>query len=201
MSIESKVQNRIHKKAGGWCFTPKDFIDLGSSTAVRQALSRLEKDGVIQRLAFGLYYSPIVHEKLGSLPPDLQKLAEAIAKKDEYRIQPSGAYAANLLGLSEQVPNQTVFLTDGLSKTVDIGTNTLVFKKTSIKNMKTAGSITGLIIQALKHIGENNFTDGMLDTLLSRVTADDVNLLKKQSHLAPEWIRQVILSLIEGFNG
>ncbi len=37
----------------------------------------------------------------------------ASAGRDRVRLQPSGAYAANLLGLSEQVPAKVVFLTDG----------------------------------------------------------------------------------------
>ena len=201
LSIEDKIKNKITKKPKGWCFTPKDFLELGTSGAIRKSLSRLEQSGFIIRLTFGLYYYPIVHKKLGVLPPNLQDVAKTIAKKDEYKVQPTGAYAANLLGLSEQVPNQTVFLTDGHSRTVDIRTNTLVFKKTSVKNMKTSGSITGLVIQALKHIGQDSFSDKMYDVLLKGLGPDDLKVLKKESYLAPEWIRQIILSLTEEHHG
>ena len=56
------------------------------------------------------------------LSPDIDKVAKALArKKIRIRLQPAGAYAANVLGLSEQVPAKVVFLTDGPSRIVKIG--------------------------------------------------------------------------------
>ena len=40
----------------------------------------------------------------------------AISKKYKIKTQPSGAYAANLLGISEQVPRKMIFLTEGEGK-------------------------------------------------------------------------------------
>ena len=76
---------------------------------------------ILRRLARGLYEYPREHPELGTLSPDIQKVAKALAGKDRIRLQPAGAYAANLLGLSEQVPAKAVFLTDGPSRTVKIG--------------------------------------------------------------------------------
>jgi hypothetical protein len=44
-----------------------------------------------------------------------------MAGRDRVRLQPSGAYAANLLGLSEQVPAKVVFLTDRASRVIATG--------------------------------------------------------------------------------
>jgi Family of unknown function (DUF6088) len=57
----------------------------------------------------------------GMLSPDIKKVAAALAGKHRIRLQPAGAYATNLLGLSEQVPAKVVLLTDGPSRTVKIG--------------------------------------------------------------------------------
>ncbi|TXT51261.1 MAG: hypothetical protein FD137_83 [Spirochaetes bacterium] len=45
--IADKFLSRIYSMKRGWCFTPKDFLDLGSQPAIWQALSRLEKKGII----------------------------------------------------------------------------------------------------------------------------------------------------------
>ena len=54
------------------------------------------------------------------------------------RLQPAGAYAANILGLSEQVPAKAVFLTDGPSRTVKIGPTTIQLRRTTPRNMAAA---------------------------------------------------------------
>ncbi len=97
------VKNRIIGHGRGWCFTAKHFLDLDSETGVRTALFRLQRDNMIRRLTQGLYEYPRQHKSLGVLPPQVDEVAKAIAEKNGIRIQPSGAYAANLVGLSEQV--------------------------------------------------------------------------------------------------
>ncbi len=57
-----------------------------------------------------------------------------------------GAYAADLLGLSEQVPLKLQFLTDGASRTVQIDNQTIALKHATPKNMVTAGRISGFVI-------------------------------------------------------
>lgn len=94
-------------------FTPRHFLDLAGRPAVTSALMRQTSAGTIRQLGRGLYDYPKLHQALGPLTPTPEALATALAGRDRVRLQPSGAYAANLLGLSEQVPAKVVFLTDG----------------------------------------------------------------------------------------
>ncbi len=119
-SIGNQMLKRIYNKNRGWVFTANHFLDLGSRTAVAQSLVRLVKAGCIRRLAHGLYDYPEKHPALGDLPPNYERIAQALAGRDSLKIQPSGAYAANLLGLTDQVPAKVVFLTDGPNRTVHI---------------------------------------------------------------------------------
>ena len=191
-SIENKIKNRIYGKGRGWVFTSNHFIGLGSDEAIRKSLSRLENEGFIRRLAQGLYDYPESHKTLGFIPPDVAKVGKAMAEKYSTAIQPSGAYAANLLGLSEQVPAKIVFLTDGASKTIKVGKQEIIFKKTTPKNMKTAGTITGLVLQALRYIGKDNVTEEIIRKLRLRLTAEDRKRLKLDRQLVPVWIRKII---------
>ena len=121
-------------------------------------LHRLARKGVIRRLARGVYDFPKTHPVLGPLQPSAETIAKALAGRDHLRLQPAGAYAANALGLSEQVPAKAVFLTDGPSRTVKIGPTTIQLRRTTAKNMATAGRLSGLLIQALRELGRDHVT-------------------------------------------
>lgn len=197
-AIETTIKNRIYGHDRGWCLTPKHFRGLGTEGAVRIALYRLTKAGMIRRLTQGLYEYPRVHEKLGFLPPSVDKVAQAISERDNIKIQPSGAYAANLLGLSEQVPSRVVFITDGPSKKLKIGKTEIAFKKTTAKNMVNAGTLLGLILQALKHIGKDHLTKPQIQRLKKHLfTIDEKNLNWGIRH-ASAWTRKVIAETILG---
>jgi Family of unknown function (DUF6088) len=87
-SVVAAVKNRISDHGRGWCFTPKHFLDLDSDTGVRSALSRLQRDKMIRRLAQGLYEYPREHDVLGTLPPRQTKLLKLSPKKMEFVFSP-----------------------------------------------------------------------------------------------------------------
>ena len=96
-----------------------------------KALERMADSGAIRRLARGLYDYPEKHHALGELPANYERIAQALAGRDNLKIQPSGAYAANLLGLTEQVPAKIVFLTDGANRTVQVKNQQIILKRTT----------------------------------------------------------------------
>lgn len=116
VSVETRVLRRIRGKRPGWVFTPGDFADLGNDMVVRKALQKICDRGRIRRLSRGIYDNPKTHPELGTLAPSAEQIVKAISQRDHVRIQPSGAYAANLLGLTTQVPARLVFATDGGQK-------------------------------------------------------------------------------------
>lgn len=191
-SIEDKVKSRIYGRGRGWVFTPQLFLDLGSRSAIDVALSRLNKANVIRSLARGLYDYPKQHPKIGVLLPSADAIAEALAGNAKLRLQPSGAYAANLLGLTEQVPLKIVFLTDGNSKSIKVKNQEIVLKRTTPKNMMTAGRMSGLVIQALRYLGKENVNDETIDKLKNKLNEKDYDLLVNDIKLAPAWIASII---------
>lgn len=196
-SIETAVKNRIIEHGPGWCFTPMHFTDLGSDVSVRKALSQLGKQKFIRRLARGLYDYPKKHDLLGVIPPDLNEVAKAIAEKDGVQIQPAGAHAANLVGLSMQVPGRIIFLTEAASKKVHIGNQEIIFRKTTKKNMLSSGTREGLLIQALKNLGKNHI-DQKARIQISRFLKDSSEEeIKKNMKFAPAWIRALVFEIME----
>ena len=101
--------------------TADNFSDIANRASIDLVLSRLAQRGTVRRIARGLYLYPKAGLSAGEAAPSVQSVASAIAKAGRMRLQPSGAYAANLLGLSEQVPMKVVFLTDGGSRRILVG--------------------------------------------------------------------------------
>ena len=194
-SIENKIIHRIIGKKKGWVFAPTHFLDLGNRAAIDQALSRLVRSGDIRRLARGLYDYPRKHPDFGDVPPSVDRIAAALAEKDNLKIQPSGAYAANLLGLSDQVPAKIVFLTDGSSRMVQVGNWRIKLKKTTPKNMATAGRVSGLVIQALRYMKQENIDDKIINKLKRRLSVEDKKQLVSDLRYAPAWIEKVVRKL------
>src|SRR5277367_3155502 len=157
-SIDSRILTRINRWGRSCVFVPGDFLDLGSREAIDLALHRLARKGTIRRLARGVYDFPKQHPLLGTLTPSADDVASALAGRDRTRLQPAGAYAANALGLSEQVPAKAVFLTDGPSRIVKIGPTAIQLCRTTARNMAAAGRLSGLLIQALRVLGKEHVT-------------------------------------------
>jgi len=184
--------SRIRGWGRGHVFTPRDFLDLGNRGSVDVALTRLESSGTIRRLSRGVYDFPIAHPVMGTLAPTVEAVAKALVGRDSVRLQPSGAYAANLLGLNQQVPSQVVFLTDGPARSVRFGNRTIVLRRTTPRNMESAGRTGGLVIQALRHIGKDRVTPEMVEHLRTVISADDRRRLKKDALFAPAWIAAIM---------
>ncbi|MCC7442257.1 MAG: hypothetical protein IT285_11525 [Bdellovibrionales bacterium] len=196
-SIVNAVKSKIFGHGRGWVFTPQHFKDLGSYTGVRSALSRLQKEGVIRRLAQGIYDYPRSDETLGILSPPIESVARAIAERNGAKIQASGAYAANLIGLSEQVPGRVVFLTDGPTGQIKIKKLVVTFRKTTVKNMHAAGSREALVIQAFKFMQKQHINKIRLETtkrFLKGVTRKE---FERNTKFAPHWIRALLFELME----
>ena len=197
LSIEALVKNRIIEHGPGWCFTSIHFLDLGSDASIRKALSHLQKQKIIRRLTQGVYDYPKMHHLLGTIPPDLNEVAKAIAEKNGVQIQPAGAHAANLVGLSPQVPGRIIFLTEGPSRKVKIGSQKIIFKKTTKKNMSTAGTREGLLIQALKNLGKDHIDQIARAQVAKFLKDSSEEEIRKNMKFAPAWIRALVFEIME----
>ena len=96
---------RVSRMPADACFSRSDFASLGTRLAVSQALSRLERAGILSSPVRGYYCRRRMSKLLGvEMPPDFAALAAAIARNSGWTIIPCGDIAANDLGLSTQVP-------------------------------------------------------------------------------------------------
>ena len=151
-TMDERVLSRIRRSRQGSVFSPGDFLDLGARSAVGVALHRLAKAGRIRRIRRGLYDLPRQHPIIGQTAPDIMATVRALMNGSHAQWQFSGAYAANALGLSEQVPAKIVILTDGVPRRVSLGKLMLDFRRAAPRNLIGAGRRAGLVIQALRYL-------------------------------------------------
>ena len=188
---------RIKRRGAGTVVVPGDFLDLGSRQAIGVALHRMEKSGAIRRLARGVYDLPVTDDLLGTLSPTIEAITKALTHRDRIRLQPTGAYALNLLGLSEQVPAKVVFLTEGPSRLVKVGPMTIQLRHTTARNMATAGRLSGLIIQAFRSLGKDHVTAERIAKLKQTIPLKERSQLLKDLSLAPAWMHAHFHELAE----
>ena len=197
-STDSKVLDRINQQPPGWVFSAADFRDLGSPTAVRLALMRQARKGGIRKVGRGLYDRPRQMARLGRvLPPVSENVVQAMQARDHSRVLPSGAHAANLLGLSTQVPVRAVYLTDGRARKVSWGQQQILFKHAATRQMATAGRISGTVIQALRWLGRDHIDPATIATLRRRLSDDDKKQLLQDLRYAPAWIAGIMRQVAE----
>lgn len=197
LPTESSILAAIRHRGRGTVFVPTDFLDLGSRDAIDVSLHRLARRGVIRRLARGLYDFPKDHPVLGRMLPTPEAVAQALAGRDGTRLQPAGAYAANALGLSDQVPAKAVFLTDGPSRTLKIGSMTIQLRRTTARSMAVAGRLSGLLIQALRALGQDHITRERRDHLRRSLPLAERRRLIHDLRFAPTWMHPIFRELAE----
>jgi len=197
MTVSNKIENIITKSEKGKLFFVSDFYQYGNYDTVRKTLQRLAIKEVIIRISQGIYYYPKKDELLGILYPTAEEIGEAIAKRDKARIIPTGAYAQHLLGLSNQIPMNIVYLTDGSARKVKIGNQSIVFKKTSPKNLSFESKLSSLIIQSLKSKKEGNITQIEKRRLAEIIRqSNEEEKIKKDIQNAPIWIQKIVLQIL-----
>lgn len=202
-TINNKILSRLYGHGRGWTFFPNEFVGEFDRKQIDNALSDLTKDGKIRRVCRGMYDYPKYSDLLGQeLSPDHDQVARAFARKFNWRIQPSGDAALNLLGISTQVPGRYIYLSDGPNRTYAIGNYKLVFKKTALKEIGFKHRESGIIVQALKTLGKERITPEILKKIRNELDTEMCSKILKDTKTVTGWVYDCIKEICtEGGNG
>ena len=196
---QAQIEDRIMSYPCGTAFSASDFRDIADANSVSQALFRIEKDGKIRRVMNGVYdkpaYSQLIHE-YGV--PRVDKIAEALARRFNWNIAPSGDTALNILHVSTQVPNKWEYVSDGPYRDYMIGKVPLKFKHVMPREINGYSAITVMVIQGIRAIGKGKMTQDQADRFSSVITEKDRETLLKESRTASGWIYKEIKRICEG---
>jgi hypothetical protein len=192
-AIEQKILSRIYGHGRGWAFTKTDFVAGFGEANIHQALSSLARAGTIRRVCHGVYEYPLYSELLGQpLSPDLDQVAQALARKFNWRIQPSGDAVLNLLGLSTQVPARWIYLSDGPGREYAVGNVSLVFRKSALKDAGFKRRESGLLVQAFKALGRERVDTAVLTHLRAWLPLAQRKAVLLETRAVTGWIYLLI---------
>jgi hypothetical protein len=191
-TMRDQIVARIERLGEGKAFSAKDFLDIASRGTIDMALGSLARSGTIRRIRRGLYDMPRVNPRLGGkLSPDIDEAAQAIARRQRWKIVPEGAWAANLLGLSTQVPAKIIYLTDGPNNEVLIGRRSIHFKHARPKAMAGLEGKFALVVQALRHLGKEGIGPREIEKLRTALSSAEKRRLVKDTRFGVDWIYEV----------
>lgn len=190
MVLTKEIRNTIERNGPGRLYMVQDFADLNNDGLVTRALSRLENEGMLIRLAQGLYLYP-ARNKYGILFPTIEKIAYAIAEKDKARIIPSGLTALNRLGLSTQVATNAVYITDATARELVIGNRKIIFKRAAPRNFAYKSDLFPMVVAAMKELGKDGVTDEHLKIIKQVIGKyGDIDEIRYDYNIAPQWIKK-----------
>lgn len=190
--IAEKILGRLRSRVGVAVPTG-DFLDLGARSAVDQALARLVRQGTIRRVRRGLYELPRMGKLLNQpMVQSPDELVRTWARKNGLRVVPSGAQAANLLGLSTQVPAKIVYYTNGRTQNLTLGPYSIKFLNRGPKTMDLRGRVAPLVLEALRYLGRSGVTPEVVQRLHSILSRKDKTELNRNLRYAAAWMKPVM---------
>jgi hypothetical protein len=195
-SIADKIMKRVRGHGRGkWVCTPKDFLDLGSRAAIDQSLSRLCKNGLLRRISRGLYDLPRISGILNRpAPANIDAAVDALARRSNVKIAPDGIFAANQLGLTNAVPAKASYITNGATKTVNIGSRTIHLRHVSQRLIDWSNRPAACVVQALDWLGASVADNPDIINILRKRVPDDVkhDLINGKVPLPSSWMTSII---------
>jgi len=190
--IEQQILSRIYGRGRGWAFTKTDFVAGFGEANIHQALSGLARAGTIRRVCHGVYDYPRHSELLGPLSPDIDQVAQALARKFNWRILPSGDTALNLLGLSTQVPGKWLYLSDGPGRQYAVGPQLLAFRKSALKDTGFKLRESGLLVQAIKALGKEHVDAAAVGKLRQWLEPKLRARVLRDTRMVTGWIYEIV---------
>lgn len=181
----------------GTIFFLQDIQVEGSDAAIRKITAQLVKEKVIIRMAKGIYVYPKKDPLLGTLKPSLEDIANAIARRDKLRLQPTSALALNKLGLSTQIPMKQVYFIDGTQRTIAIGKGTIMFKQRSPRRVAQKSYLVALVIAAIEELGIDGLTKEIKEKLKKTLAQEEKKTILEDALTAPVWVRTIIKDLVK----
>ena len=166
------------------------------SEFVGGTLAELTQEGLLVKLAQGIYAKPR-RSRFGFVLPAVDKIAQAIAARDNAEVLPSGMTALNVLGLSTQVPMKYSYLTTGSERTIKLENQEIRLKRGVPKNFCYKTKLIALLVQALKALKQQNVGQEEIQTIRSLISKEpDKTTLAKDVDMMPIWMKRIVKSML-----
>ena len=196
ISITNQIE-KIMSENQGKVFSINDFYNLGTKNTIKSILYRLNKENQITRLIEGLYIKPKYSKILKEYSyPDANEIAEKLANKFSWTISPAGDTALNYIGLSTQIPNEYIYISDGPYREYLYRDKKIIFKHTTNRNITSYSKELSILIQAIKALGKDNIGKEDIKKLAIFTKKIKENF-KEDTLKLPFWIQEVLRKIQE----
>ena len=195
----STLRQRIETLPEDSVLFRSDFPDYHSEF-VGGTLSELTNEGVLVKLAQGIYARPR-KSRFGVVLPSVEKIVQAISKRDNAKVIPFGMTALNALGLSTQVPMNYTYLTTGSERTISLKNQQVVLKRGVPKNFCYTTRLISLMVQALRALKQENVGQEEIQTIRTLITREpDKESLTKDVDMMQAWMKRIVKPMLDNEN-
>lgn len=188
-SVETQIMARMRRAGRGSVWSASQLHDIAQRNTLDQALVRLAKKQVIRRICHGLYLYPLIQPLIGEVPVTINAIITALNASESVPLVPSGAYACYLLGIVTDMPARITVLSQATTRTVQVGTRQIVVRPSAPRYLAGAGRLSGILIQAWRHVGATHVNDAHIHALQQRISPVSRATLRHDIALAPAWMR------------
>jgi hypothetical protein len=143
-------------------FVIANVLSFGTRAAVDQAITRLVKEGTIERVTRGMYMRPGVDEYVGKVFPSAEEIVAALASETNAVFDVHGALAAVELGLTTQHPMSS--------------------------KLALSGTRAGLALRALEYLGQREVTMSTLGKVKSKLKKEEFANLSEARGAMSSWL-------------
>lgn len=194
-SDDETLRERIEAMPEDSVLFRSDFPEYHSEF-VGGTLAELVKEGVLVKLAQGIYAKPR-QSRFGTVLPSVNKVVKAIAARDKAEVLPSGETALNVLGLSTQVPMNYTYLTTGSERVINLENQQITLKRGVPRNFSYKTRLISLLVQALKALGQENVGEEELQVIRSLVAKEPKeDALAKDVNMMPGWMKRILKPML-----
>ena len=148
------------------------------------------------RAGRGIYMRP-VQTRFGPRSPSTEQAIEALAVQRGETIAPSGATAANALGLTTQVPVKSVYLTSGRSRVLNLGRQAVELRHAPRWQLALGNKTSGQVVRALAWLGPDEAPKA-LQILRSKLADTAKTELVSAAPQFPTWLARLIGEIVYG---
>ena len=188
--VEQQILARMRRAGRGSVWHAGRLRGLAPRNTLDQALGRLAKKGVIRRIAHGLYVFPQQLPLVGEVPVKLASILEALNDDQSVPFVPSGAYACYLLGIEQTQPTEVVLLSTDTTRVIQLADVVIRIRPAAPRYLQCAGRTSGILIQALRHIGDAMVSDMHVIVLKQQLSYVSRKALLRDIEIAPAWMHQ-----------
>ena len=185
---------------GRFVFTD-DFASLESQGSVRIGLCQLVKDGVLHRIARGIYYyagiTGDINVKTSFVMPSEETIAYAVAERERIRIIPYGDQAARKLGITGMSISSLKYLTDGAPKVINLAKGRKIyFNHTSeVKMFDFKNETMQMISSAIRALGADMIGEREKQILQEAIRKVPEKEFERDITIPPAWVQAIMLKL------